>query len=76
MSFQPKGKILNVSINNTISFLASLEMTILLSFRLDTNQPRGVMKKKWVLMGAALLPAFIVAFFLLKAGDNLENKPK
>ncbi len=34
------------------------------------------MKTKWVLMGAALLSAFVIAFFLLRAGDTLENRPK
>ena len=36
LSFRPKGEILNVNINSTIRFLATLEMTILLSFRSDT----------------------------------------
>ena len=37
LSFRPKGEILNVNINNTIRFLATLEMTVLLSFRSGTK---------------------------------------
>ena len=37
LSFRPKGKIENVNINNTLRFLATLEMTVLLSFRSGTK---------------------------------------
>ena len=36
LSFRPIGKNLNVNINNTIRFFATLEMTVLLSFRSGT----------------------------------------